>query len=70
MSPELICTAESWMRRAEPLEFVVKEATDILRPDLRNSGEFVDVPDKPALGIALDSDVVKAHVAEDETWRG
>ena len=139
MSPVPICTGENWMRRADALPFVVNAAIDILHPDLRNSGGFlenkrmadladlyflpmanhntgsivngmatvhwastirdyfacetvffdggwmddvivhdgplakggfVEVPDKPGLGIELDPDVVKAHLADGEAWWG
>ncbi len=139
MSPVPICTGENWMRRAEALPFVVNSAIDILHPDLRNSGGFlenkrmadladlfflpmanhntgsivngmatiqwassirdyfacetlffdggwmddvivhdgplardgfVEVPNRPGLGIELDPDVVTAHLAEGETWWG
>ncbi len=139
MSPVPICTGENWMRRAEALPFVANAAIDILHPDLRNSGGFlenkrmadladlyflpmanhntgsvvngmatvqwaasirdyfacetvffhggwmddvivhdgplakegfVEVSDKPGLGIELDPDVVKAHLAPGETWWG
>ncbi len=139
MSPVPICTGENWMRRAEALPFVVNAAIDILHPDLRNSGGFlenkrmadladlyflpvanhntgsivngmasvhwastirdyfacetlffdggwmddiivhdgplavggfVEVPDQPGLGIELDPDSVKAHLADGETWWG
>ena len=137
MSPVPICTGENWMRRAEALPFVVNAAIDILHPDLRNSGGFleskrmadladlyflpianhntgsivngmasihwastirdylacetvffdggwmddvivhdkplcrdgfVEVPDTAGLGIELNPDVVKAHLAPGETW--
>ena len=42
MSPVPICTGENWMRRAEALPFVVNAAIDILHPDLRNSGGFLE----------------------------
>ncbi len=139
MSDVPICTGENWMRRADALPFVVNAAIDILHPDLRNSGGFlenkrmadladlyslpmanhntgsivngmasihwassirdylacetvffdggwmddvivhdkplcrdgfVEVPDKPGLGIELDADVVKAHLSPGETWWG
>lgn len=139
MSPVPICTGENWMRRADALPFVVNSAIDILHPDLRNSGGFLEnkrmadlaelyaltmanhntgsivngmatvhwastirdylacetvffngtwmddvivhdqplctgghvtVPDKPGLGIELNPDVVKAHLATGETWWG
>ncbi len=139
MSPVPICTGENWMRRAEALPFVVNAAIDILHPDLRNSGGFlenkrmadlaelyflpmanhntgsivngmasihwastirdyfacetvffdggwmddvivhdgplakggfVEVPDKPGLGIELNPDVVTAHLAPGESWWG
>lgn len=139
MSPVPICTGENWMRRAEALPFVTNAAIDILHPDLRNSGGFLEnkrladladlyflpmanhntgsivngmasihwastirdyfacetvffdggwmddvivhegplsqdgfvaVPDRPGLGIELDPDVVKAHLATGETWWG
>ncbi len=137
MSPVRICTGENWFRRAEALPFIVNAALDIIHPDLRNSGGFLEnkrmadladlyflptanhntgsivngmatihwassirdyfacetvffdrtwmddvilhdgplcqngfvtVPDKPGLGIELNPDVVKAHLAEGETW--
>ena len=37
-----ICTGENWMRRAEALPFVNNAAVDILHPDLRNSGGFLE----------------------------
>jgi L-alanine-DL-glutamate epimerase-like enolase superfamily enzyme len=37
-----ICTGENWMRRAEALPFVVNRGCDILHPDLRNSGGFLE----------------------------
>lgn len=139
MSPVPICTGENWMRRAEALPFIVNAAVDIIHPDLRNSGGFLEnkrmadladlyflpvanhntgsivngmatvhwastirdyfacetvffhgdwmddvivhdgplcsggfvtVPDKPGLGIELDPDTVKAHLAEGEKWWG
>ena len=137
MSPVPICTGENWMRRADALPFVVNAAIDILHPDLRNSGGFLEnkrmadladldflpmanhntgsivngmasihwgstirdylacetiffdggwmddviihdgplcrdgfvtVPNKAGLGIELNPDVVKAHLAPGETW--
>jgi L-alanine-DL-glutamate epimerase-like enolase superfamily enzyme len=41
-SPVPICTGENWMRRSEALPFVVNSAIDILHPDLRNSGGFLE----------------------------
>jgi L-alanine-DL-glutamate epimerase-like enolase superfamily enzyme len=139
MSPVPICTGENWLRRADALPFVVNAAIDILHPDLRNSGGFletkrmadladlyflpvanhntgsivngmatihwastirdyfacetvffnggwmddvivhdqplcrdgfVEVPNKSGLGIELNPDVVKAHLAQGETWWG
>lgn len=139
MSPVPICTGENWMRRADALPFVVNAAIDILHPDLRNSGGFlenkrmadladlyslpmanhntgsivngmatihwastirdylacetvffnggwmddvivhdkplcrdgfVEVPNKPGLGIELNPDVVRAHLVPGETWWG
>lgn len=138
-SPVPICTGENWMRRADALPFVTNGAIDILHPDLRNSGGFLEnkrmadladlyalpianhntgsivngmatiqwastvrdylacetlffdggwmddvivhekplcrdgfvtIPDKPGLGIELNPDVVKAHLAAGETWWG
>jgi L-alanine-DL-glutamate epimerase-like enolase superfamily enzyme len=37
-----ICTGENWMRRAEALPFVINRGCDILHPDLRNSGGFLE----------------------------
>jgi len=134
-----ICTGENWMRANEALPFVINHGCDILHPDLRNSGGFlenkkmaaladffylpmanhntgsavntmatvqwaasirdyiacetvigrrdwmddvvvhegllvkngfIEVPNKPGLGIELDPDVVKAHLAPGETWWG
>jgi L-alanine-DL-glutamate epimerase-like enolase superfamily enzyme len=139
MSPVPICTGENWMRRAEALPFIVNAAVDIIHPDLRNSGGFLEnkrmadladlyflpvanhntgsivngmatvhwastirdyfacetvffdggwmedviihdgplcqggfvtVPDKPGLGIELNPDTVKAHLAPGEKWWG
>ena len=139
MSPVPICTGENWMRRADALPFIENSAIDIVHPDLRNSGGFlenkrladladlhflpmanhntgsiingmatvhwassvrdylacetiffdggwmddviihegplcqngfVEVPDKPGLGIELNPDVVKAHLVEGEKWWG
>ena len=42
MSPVPICTGENWMRRADALPFVTNAAIDILHPDLRNSGGFLE----------------------------
>lgn len=137
MSPVPIMTGENWMRRAEALPFVVHHGCDILHPDLRNSGGFLEtkrladladlyslpmanhntgslvntmatiqwaasirdylacetvlfkgdwmddvivhdgpliengfvkLPNKPGLGLELNPDVVKAHLAEGEVW--
>jgi len=134
-----ICTGENWMRRAEALPFVLQRGCDILHPDLRNSGgfletkrmadladlfalpmanhntgslvntmatvqfaasirdyvacetiigrgdwmdqvvlldgppvkgSFIEVPRKPGLGMELNPDVVKAHLATGEVWWG
>jgi L-alanine-DL-glutamate epimerase-like enolase superfamily enzyme len=139
MSAVPICTGENWMRRADALPFVVNSAIDILHPDLRNSGGFletkrladladlyalpmanhntgsivhgmatvhwastirdylacetvffdggwmddvilhdqplcrhghVEVPNTPGLGIQLNPDVVRAHLAPGESWWG
>lgn len=139
MSAVPICTGENWMRRADALPFVVNAAVDVLHPDLRNSGGFLEtkrmadlgdlyalpmanhntgsivhgmasvtfgstvrdyigletvffdggwmddvivhdkplcqggfvtVPDRAGLGIELNPDVVKAHLATGETWWG
>ena len=42
MSPVPICTGENWFRRAEALPFIVNAALDIIHPDLRNSGGFLE----------------------------
>ena len=42
MSPVAICTGENWMRRQEALPFVINHGCDILHPDLRNSGGFLE----------------------------
>jgi L-alanine-DL-glutamate epimerase-like enolase superfamily enzyme len=134
-----IQTGENWMRRAEAMPFVINHGCDILHPDLRNSGGFletkkmadladlfflpmanhntgsivntmasiqwgaairdyiacetvlgrgdwmddvilhdgptikngfIELPNKPGLGIELNPDVVKAHLAQGETWWG
>ncbi|MBK9169425.1 MAG: mandelate racemase/muconate lactonizing enzyme family protein [Bryobacterales bacterium] len=139
MSNVPICTGENWMRRAEAAPFIVNNGCDVLNPDLRNSGGFIEnrkmadmadvyflsmcnhntgsvvntmatvqwaaairnymvcetvvgkqdwmddvilhdgpvvkngfieVPTKPGLGIELNPDVVKAHLAAGETWWG
>jgi L-alanine-DL-glutamate epimerase-like enolase superfamily enzyme len=139
MSKVPICTGENWMRRAEALPFIINAAVDIIHPDLRNSGGFLEnkrmadladlyfiptanhntgsivngmatvhwastirdylacetvffhgdwmddvivhdeplcqggfvkVPDKPGIGIELNPDTVKAHLAEGEKWWG
>jgi L-alanine-DL-glutamate epimerase-like enolase superfamily enzyme len=134
-----ICTGENLERRAGFNDFIINQALDILNPDLRNSGGFLEtkriadmadvyglpmathntgsqlntwavcqwagsirdylacetitgqggwmdqllqldgpyikegfirVDDKPGLGAELNPDVVKAHLAEGETWWG
>ena len=42
VSPVRICTGENWFRRADAVPFVVNAAIDILHPDLRNSGGFLE----------------------------
>jgi L-alanine-DL-glutamate epimerase-like enolase superfamily enzyme len=42
VSPVPILTGENWMRRAEALPFVIHHGCDILHPDLRNSGGFLE----------------------------
>ncbi len=37
-----ICTGENWMRRADALPFVLNRGCDILHPDLRNTGGFLE----------------------------
>jgi L-alanine-DL-glutamate epimerase-like enolase superfamily enzyme len=37
-----ILTGENWMRRNEALPFVINHGCDILHPDLRNSGGFLE----------------------------
>ena len=138
-SPVPICTGENWFRRHESLPFVIIHGCDILHPDLRNSGGFLEtkrladladlyslplanhntgslvntlatvqwasairdytlcetvlfrhdwmddvllrdgpmirdgfvtVPTGPGLGIELNPDVVRAHLAEGEAWWG
>jgi L-alanine-DL-glutamate epimerase-like enolase superfamily enzyme len=133
------CTGENLMRRHGFKDFIVNQGCDILHPDLRNSGGFLEtkriadmaevfnlpmathntgsqintwatiqwgasirdflccetvtgrglwmdqvlaldrpyikdgfiqVPDKPGLGIELNPDVVKAHLAPGESWWG
>jgi L-alanine-DL-glutamate epimerase-like enolase superfamily enzyme len=41
-SPVPIATGENWMRRQEALPFVEFNGCDILHPDLRNSGGFLE----------------------------
>ena len=134
-----ICTGENLERRAGFNDFIINHALDILNPDLRNSGGFLEtkriadmadvyglpmathntgsqlntwavcqwagsirdylacetitgqggwmdqllqldgpyikegfirVDDKPGIGAELNPDVVKAHLAEGETWWG
>jgi L-alanine-DL-glutamate epimerase-like enolase superfamily enzyme len=134
-----ITTGENWMRANDALPFVINHGCDILHPDLRNSGGFlenkkmaaladffylpmanhntgsvvntmatvqwaasirdyiacetvigrrdwmddvivhegpvvkngfIEVPNKPGLGIELNPDVVKAHLAPGESWWG
>ena len=134
-----ILTGENWMRRNDALPFVIHNGCDILHPDLRNSGGFLEskkmadladlfslpmgnhntgslvntmatvqwassirdyiacetvvgrgdwmdqvvlhdgliirngfleVPNKPGLGIELNPDVVRAHLAKGEVWWG
>ena len=138
-SPVAICTGENWMRRQDALPFIINHGCDILHPDLRNSGGFLEtkrmadmadlyglpmanhntggivntmatiqwaasirdylacetvmfkgdwlddvilhegpliengfvkLPNKPGLGIELNPDVVKAHLAAGESWWG
>jgi L-alanine-DL-glutamate epimerase-like enolase superfamily enzyme len=138
-SPVPICTGENLERRAGFNDFLINQALDILNPDLRNSGGFLEtkriadmadvyglpmathntgsqlntwaacqwagairdylacetitgqggwmdqllqldgpyikegfipVVDKPGLGAELNPDVVKAHLADGETWWG
>mgnify|MGYP001815545433 CR=1 FL=1 len=58
MSPVPICTGENWMRRSEALPFIENSAIDIIHPDLRNSGGFLenkrmaDLADLHALPVA------------------
>lgn len=42
----------------------------ILRDGPIFKGGFIEVPNKPGLGIELNPDVVKAHLAKGETWWG
>ena len=37
-----ICTGENWMRANDALPFVINHGCDILHPDLRNSGGFLE----------------------------
>ena len=41
-SPVPICTGENWMRRSEAMPFIQNSALDIIHPDLRNSGGFLE----------------------------
>ena len=58
MSPVPICTGENWMRRSDALPFIENSAIDIVHPDLRNSGGFLenkrlaDLADLHALPVA------------------
>jgi L-alanine-DL-glutamate epimerase-like enolase superfamily enzyme len=134
-----ICTGENLARREGFKDFIINQGCDILHPDLRNAGGFLEtkriadmaavfglpmathntgsqvftyatiqwaasirdfitcetvtgqagwmdqvlvldgpyikngfiqIPDKPGLGIELNPDVVKAHLAEGERWWG
>ena len=138
-SPVPICTGENLGRRQEFKDFIVNQGCDILHPDLRNSGGFLEtkrtadmaevfglpmathntgsqlntwatcqwagairdfmgcetvtgrggwmdevlqldgpyiqggflrITGKPGFGVDLNPDVVKAHLAEGETWWG
>ena len=138
-SPVPICTGENLWRRQEFADFIVHQGCDILHPDLRNSGGFLEnkriadmaevwglpmathntgsqlntwatcqwagsirdflacetitgkggwmdevlildgpyiknghlrITEKPGLGVDLNPDVVKAHLADGETWWG
>jgi L-alanine-DL-glutamate epimerase-like enolase superfamily enzyme len=138
-SPVPICTGENLWRRQEFSDFIINQGCDILHPDLRNSGGFLEnkriadmaevwgipmathntgsqlntwatcqwagsirdfiacetvtgkgdwmdellildgpyiedgyirITDKPGLGVDLNPDVAKAHLAEGETWWG
>ena len=138
-SPVPICTGENLWRRQEFADFIIKQGCDILHPDLRNSGGFLEnkriadmaeiwgvpmathntgsqlntwatcqwagsirdfiacetvtgkgdwlddllvldgayiedgcvrITEKPGLGVDLNPDVVRAHLAEGETWWG
>lgn len=138
-SPVPICTGENLWRRHEFADFIVHQGCDILHPDLRNSGGFLEnkriadmaeiwglpmathntgsqlntwatcqwagsirdfiacetvtgkgdwmdellvldgsyiengsirITEKPGLGVDLNPDVAKAHLAEGETWWG
>ena len=139
MSKVPICTGENLARREGFLDFILHQGADILHPDLRNTGGFLEtkriadiahifgmpmathntgsqvntyasaqwaasipdylaletitgegdwmdqvlvldgpyiadgyiqVTDKPGLGIGLNADVVRAHLAPGETWWG
>ena len=41
-SPVPICTGENLWRRQEFADFIIKQGCDILHPDLRNSGGFLE----------------------------
>jgi len=138
-SPVPICTGENLWRRSEFADFIVHQGCDILHPDLRNSGGFLEnkriadmaevwglpmathntgsqlntwatcqwagsirdfiacetvtgkgdwmdellildgsyiengyvrITEKPGLGVDLNPDVAKAHLADGETWWG
>ena len=138
-SPVPICTGENLWRRQEFADFIVHQGCDILHPDLRNSGGFLEnkriadmaevwglpmathntgsqlntwatcqwagsirdflacetvtgkgdwmddvlildgpyienghlrITEKPGFGVDLNPDVVKAHLADGETWWG
>lgn len=138
-SPVPICTGENLWRRQEFADFIVHQGCDILHPDLRNSGGFLEnkriadmaevwglpmathntgsqlntwatcqwagsirdfllcetvtgkgdwmddvlvldgpyienghlrITEKPGFGVDLNEDVVKAHLAEGESWWG
>ncbi len=139
LSPVPICTGENLARREGFKDFIINQGCDILNPDLRNAGGFletkriadmaevfglpmvthntgsqvftysaiqwassirdfitcetvtgkggwmdqllvlegsyiqggfIEVPNKPGLGIELNEDVVKAHLADGEKWWG
>jgi L-alanine-DL-glutamate epimerase-like enolase superfamily enzyme len=69
-----ICTGENWMRRAEALPFVEHHGCDIVHPDLRNIGGFLegrrlaDLADLFALPVANHNTGSLVHTMATVQW--